>query len=101
MPDPTPTPNPRPLVEAWGVRDDHQVSFVEMTQDEYRALDYQAGEDGDRYTVVPLIAADRLTDEALVEAVTAALWRHGSNQAHLASATPAVLAALRAHLETR
>lgn len=89
----TPTPPPpaeRALVEAWGISDrDHRGNpYLCVYVSKQEAL-----EESDGDTVVPLIAADRLTDPRLANAIIPRLDDDYS--------VDDVLAALRAHLESK
>ena len=82
------------VVEAWGARADDGVMECYYNRD-------HAERHNEPGTVVPLIAADRLTEEALVKAV---LSQPGIIEARgewdsSSRAVTRVLAALRAHLE--
>lgn len=85
----------RPLVEAWEVRSHAMGHAIYKARGDAAFDAEQTGG-----TVVPLIAADRLTDEALERALTEMLtdrFNLYGNEPHIAHA---VLAALRAHLES-
>lgn len=85
----------RGLVEAWGVRTDTRI-YGEPAWLYPRTY-------GREPTDVPLIAVDRLTDEALVEVVRPLVYDAvtGYGPTEPTRVAVAILAALRAHLESQ
>ena len=95
-PNPTqPQPADRPLVEAWGVRSRKTGALFDASTRDEDARSWGAGE-FPHLERVPLVAADRLEDDELVEAVVQHVRQRGSLRRRDAVR---VLAALRAHLE--
>lgn len=109
---PMPDATSRPVVEAWGVRwAEDGRGAGELSAYGYRdEAQWEIDHVEDKYVsadLVPLIAADRLEDEAVWQVVYETVcderdkYPRLSNDADSGELADAVLAALRAHLESQ